>query len=96
MQVRLPAKLVEMLDKLADEGYYSNRTEAIADAVRRLVEKYSGGGRIAKVVRLYQLGIKAKPVSIEVNPQEVRKALSDRFGTDNVDEIMAIIRRRSR
>ena len=37
IQIRLTKKLVEKLDKFVAEGYYPNRSEAVRDAVRRLI-----------------------------------------------------------
>lgn len=37
IQIRLTKKLVEELDKLVREGIYPNRSEAVRDAVRRLI-----------------------------------------------------------
>lgn len=36
---KLTPKLVAELDELVKEGWYSNRSEAVRDAVRELVEK---------------------------------------------------------
>ncbi|RLG48796.1 MAG: CopG family transcriptional regulator, partial [Thermoproteota archaeon] len=40
VQLRLPARLVRELDRLTEEGYYGSRTEAVADAIRHLLERY--------------------------------------------------------
>lgn len=37
VQVRLTKKLIERIDVLVTKGIYSNRSEAIRDAARRLV-----------------------------------------------------------
>lgn len=36
---KLTKRLILELDKLIEEGWYSNRSEAVRDAVRELVEK---------------------------------------------------------
>lgn len=36
-QVRLTKGLIERIDNLVQRGYYSNKSDAIRDAVRRLV-----------------------------------------------------------
>lgn len=36
-QVRLPKGLVKQVDQLVDQGLYSNKSEVLRDAVRRLV-----------------------------------------------------------
>ncbi len=37
VQVRVTRKLIEMLDDLIESGMYSNRSEAIRDAIRKHV-----------------------------------------------------------
>ncbi|MFH1683195.1 MAG: ribbon-helix-helix domain-containing protein [Candidatus Woesearchaeota archaeon] len=37
IQIRLTKKLVEEIDELVNEGYYPNRSEAVRDAVRRMI-----------------------------------------------------------
>lgn len=42
-QVRLPERLIEELDILVKKGFYSNKSEVIRDAVRKLIlEKQIG------------------------------------------------------
>jgi len=95
IQVRLPAKLVKELDRLTEEGYYSNRTEAIADAVRHLLEKYGRGGKIARIVRMYLLGRRpSSPGKIKIDAEGARQYLVKHFGTDELDLIIARVRRR--
>ena len=36
-QVRLPKGLVKQVDQLVDQGLYSNKSEVLRDAIRRLV-----------------------------------------------------------
>lgn len=40
IQVRLTEKLIEKVDKLVEKGIYPNRSEAIRDAVRRVVSRF--------------------------------------------------------
>jgi len=37
VQVRFTKKLIELIDELVEKGVYSNRSEAIRDATRKLV-----------------------------------------------------------
>ncbi|MEM3040637.1 MAG: ribbon-helix-helix domain-containing protein [Nitrososphaerota archaeon] len=97
VQARLPAQLVNALDKLTQEGFYSNRTEAIADGVRQLVYRYSGGGNVAKAVRLYLMGKAPTDSSIDDVPEpdyeRVRSFFLEQFGTDKAEEIIMMLRR---
>ena len=43
IQVRLTKTLIKMLDELVDKGTYPNRSEAIRDAVRKLVNLTNSG-----------------------------------------------------
>lgn len=38
--LRMPTEAIEELDDLEDEGVFPNRSEAIRDAVRRLLNDY--------------------------------------------------------
>ncbi len=45
VQIRFTRKQIEYIDKLIESGVYSNRSEAIRDATRRLVmDMHSRGG----------------------------------------------------
>ncbi len=99
IQVRLPIALVKELDRLLKEGYYRDRTEAIADAVRRLIERFAKIDRIRRIVRLYLMGKLSQDASIDEighleNVKDIRRAFINIYGTDNVDEILDKIRRR--
>jgi len=96
IQVRLPARLVRELDKLTEEGYYGTRTEAIADAIRHLLERYERGGDVAKMVRLFLLGRKPRsPGKIQIDHNKVREILIREFGTDDLDKILGKLRGRA-
>ena len=95
VQARLPARLVRELDRLTEEGYYGSRTEAIADAIRHLLERYRRGGRLARMVRLYLVGRRPRPVPLEeVNIEEAMRALRESLGTDDLDRVMDVLRGR--
>ena len=99
VQVRLPAALVEELDKLADSGLYSDRTEAITDAVRHILERYSQADELAKLIRLYMLGKIPRTSSIEDvgvvgREEEIRDAVRNIYGTDDVDAVLDRLRGR--
>ncbi len=42
VQIRINRKIIERIDQLVDAGVYSNRSEVIRDATRRLVIEFSG------------------------------------------------------
>ena len=41
LQIRLPKKLLDEIDKIVKSNLYSNRSDVIRDAVRRLTARYS-------------------------------------------------------
>jgi len=43
IQIRLTSKLVEKLGDLVKQGYYPNKSEAVRDAVRRLILEHELG-----------------------------------------------------
>ncbi|MCJ7816272.1 MAG: ribbon-helix-helix domain-containing protein [Candidatus Aenigmarchaeota archaeon] len=42
VQIRINRKMIEKIDQLVEDGVYSNRSEVIRDATRRLVIEFSG------------------------------------------------------
>lgn len=99
VQARLPAALVRELDRLLEEGYYRDRTEAIADSIRRLIEKFSKRDRVARIVRLYLIGKLPRDSSVDEvgrieRVEDVRRAVTEFYGTDKVDEVLGKMRRR--
>jgi len=44
VQIRFTKKLIDRIDDLIGEGIYSNRSEAIRDATRRLVIEFCNRG----------------------------------------------------
>jgi len=100
VQVRLPASLVEKLDMLTEQGLYRDRTEAITDSVRHLIDKYSKGDVVSRMVSLYLMGKIPRNASIDEvevlnEPEIVRQTMKNLFGTDNIDEILSRMRGRA-
>ena len=48
MQVRLTVDLIKMVDRLVEQGIYSSRSEAVRDAVRKLVVESEVGSLAEK------------------------------------------------
>jgi len=40
VQIRLTGKQIKLIDKLVEEGVYPNRSEAIRDSVRKLINDH--------------------------------------------------------
>jgi len=51
VQIRINSKIIEKIDQLVEAGVYSNRSEVIRDATRRLVIEFSGKNDLAAEVR---------------------------------------------
>jgi len=99
VQVRLPAGLVEKLDTLTEQGLYRDRTEAITDGIRHLVDRYLGGDAVSRMISLYLAGKLPRNASIDdleiaVDLEAVRKIVKGLFGTDNIDEVISKMRGR--
>jgi len=43
VQIRVTEKLIELVDELVESGLYSNRSEAIRDAIRKHVNNDENG-----------------------------------------------------
>ena len=63
VQIRLTDKLVEKLDELVKEGFYPNKSEAVRDAVRRLIIEQELG----------ELGEELKEGKAEGLPEHIKK-----------------------
>jgi len=99
VQVRLPAGLVEKLDVLTEQGLYRDRTEAITDGIRRLIDRYLKEDTVSRMVSLYLMGKLPRSASIDEGgamnePETVRQAMRNLFGTDDIDEILSRMRGR--
>ncbi len=44
VSVKLPVALISALDELISHGYFQNRSDAIREAIRRLLSSYQGYG----------------------------------------------------
>ncbi|MCC6050716.1 MAG: ribbon-helix-helix domain-containing protein [Thermofilum sp.] len=45
VSVKLPVGLVDALDELIEEGFFQNRSDAVREAVRRLIVEYRAARR---------------------------------------------------
>lgn len=53
LQVRVSAALVRKIDELCNEGLFRNRSEAVTDAIRMLLQRYSRTSPEARATALY-------------------------------------------
>lgn len=56
LQVRISSALVKRIDELCNEGLFRNRSEALSDAIRLLLAKYSRTTPEARATALYLSG----------------------------------------
>jgi Arc/MetJ-type ribon-helix-helix transcriptional regulator len=49
VQIRLTKNMLEQIDELIKEGKYPNRSEAVRDGVRRLIEYKSPSNKVLNV-----------------------------------------------
>ena len=97
VQVRMPPRFVQALDRLSEEGIYSNRSEAILDGVRRLVLAFETKDPFRKALVKSCLG-RTGTGSIEelrdlISPEDIAKSITETFGTDQADRIINEVRR---
>ena len=74
-QVRLPEGLITEIDKLVDKGFYTNKSDVIRDAIRKLVlEKQIGS--------IPDTGDSVREV------REIRKKLSkEKFNLNEINQL---------
>ena len=74
-QVRLPEGLITEIDKLVDKGFYTNKSDVIRDAIRKLVlEKQIGS--------IPNTGDSVKEV------RDIRKKLSkEKFNLNEINQL---------
>jgi len=97
VQVRMPPRLVQLLDRMAQEGIYASRSEAILDSVRRLAIGYERSDRFKRALIRSYLGKKG-PGSVddlapEIDPLEIASAIRKAFNNGSIDEIITEVRR---
>ena len=73
-QVRLPSGLMQEVDKLVQKGLYTNKSEVMRDALRKLILERQIGS-------IPNTGDSVQEV------REIRKRLSNDFTLKDVDEI---------
>jgi Arc/MetJ-type ribon-helix-helix transcriptional regulator len=76
-QVRLPEGLMNEVDELVNQGLYTNRSEVIRDALRKLILKKQVGS-------ITNQGNSVKEV------RKIRKKLSKGFGIDDIKKINSL------
>ena len=97
VQVRMPPRLVQILDRLSEEGIYSNRSEAILDGVRRLALAFETQDPLRQALLKSFLGKTGKgsiaALDIAIDRQDIMIGVKKVYGTDSIDEILAEVRR---
>ena len=97
VQVRMPIRLVEALDRLSDEGIYMNRSEAILDGVRRIIIAFEKKDQFREALAKSYLGRKRtgtiEEINHLINPDDIVECIREAFGTDQIDHILQVVRR---
>jgi metal-responsive CopG/Arc/MetJ family transcriptional regulator len=93
----MPLALVKRLDEICKSGLYRNRTEAISDAVRHLLDRYLPESEISKLLELHRSGKLKRDKRLEdlyvvSNLKKVRETLRESLGTDSIDVALRKIR----
>ena len=97
VQVRMPPRLVQQLDRMTEEGLYSSRSEAILDSVRRLVLGYERSDRFrrALIKSFLRRGCRGSinDLDRETDISSVASALAATYPEKSIDEILSEVRR---
>jgi Arc/MetJ-type ribon-helix-helix transcriptional regulator len=97
IQVRMPEKLVRIIDALQDKGIYTSRTEVIMDGVRRLVNAYRTDDPLKLAVIRSLHGKKRtgsfRDIGSNFDPEEIASAITRAFQNDSIDQIIDGARR---
>jgi len=97
VQVRMPPRLVRILDRLSEEGIYSSRSEAILDGVRRLALAFECQDPFHQALLKSYLGKPAKGTIDDLNTtldrQDIMNGVKKTYGTNSIDEILSEVRR---
>jgi len=74
LPLRLPRKLIEELDYLVKAGLYGSRSEAIRDAVRRLIESKR---LLLEPYRFYRLRVEEAITALKAPPHDPDKVIEE-------------------
>lgn len=69
-QVRIPNKLLEESQKLIDKGFYTNKSDVIRDALRKLILEYHIGSIPKQADSVKQIKLARKQLSEKVRSFE--------------------------
>lgn len=97
IQVRMPPRLVQQLDRMTEEGLYTSRSEAILDSVRRLVLGYERSDRFKRaLIRSFlRKGGRGSidDLAREADPDAIAAAIREAYANKSIDEIISEVRR---
>lgn len=100
IQIRMPEKLAEDIERLVKRGIYKNRSEVIIDAVRHFL----GCEKKNEIALLIERQLMGKSEKTGYSKEEIEElwdkvrsgdAWKKRFG-ESADEVMAALRKRRR
>ena len=99
LQVRLSEELLEKLDELVRLGLFKSRSEAVSEALRRLILEYSAvTDDLSMTVALYMLGRLERNLGpgdkFEIDEAEAKRNIERFFGTSEVEEVIDKVRGR--
>jgi len=98
IQVRIPRKMVALMDELKRKGLYRSRSETVIDGIRHILMKYNALREEAILWAQYERGVIPQDKTfddIPVTPREEAPELVAKvFGKMTVEELMNRVRRR--
>jgi len=72
-QFRIPKGLMREVDKLVEKGFYSNKSDVIRDALRRLILENQVGTLRSKENSVREVRIARKDLSKQVSRKDLKK-----------------------
>ena len=97
-RVRVPKRLLELVDELRRRGIYRSRDEAVVDGLRHVVVKHGSEAGPGYLYALYRMGLIKRDLSLDdlpVTPPEEAGKVKEAFKGLSAEEVIDIVRRRS-
>jgi len=98
IRVRVPKRLLELVDELRRRGIYKSRDEAVVDGLRHVVVKHGSKVGPGYLYALYRMGLIECDSSFDdlpVTPPEEVEKIKEVFEGLSAEEVMDIVRKRS-
>ena len=96
--IRVPKRLLELVDELRRRGIYKSRDEAVVDGLKHVVAKHGSEVGPGYLYALYRMGLTERDLSLDdlpVTPPEEAEKVKEAFKELSAEEVIDIVRRRT-